>query len=225
TATSSDEDKARQALAVIDGAKLADGLVEHARTVDARVIDARAVDTRDSIGEPWHGRLEHARRLDAGDGYSVRRPARSFGAAHVIAHLRRSIAEVRALYPGVPDLAIYDISAEHGGRISDHHSHQSGLDVDVGFYTTGDARLDLEATWALVVAFARTAAVADGVEIIFLDYGVQRRLYDYAHAPGTPAADLDALLQYPHGDGAMTGLVRHWPNHADHLHVRFKPGR
>jgi len=167
----------------------------------------------------------------------VRRPARAYGAPHVVDHLRRAIAEVRALYPEVHTLAIGDLSAEHGGQISDHRSHQSGLDVDVGFYFTrvpagypggfaaADDHLDLEATWALLVAFARTADRDDGVAIIFLDYRVQKRLRDWARARGTPDDELDALFQYPHGEGAMTGLVRHWPEHANHFHVRFKAGR
>jgi murein endopeptidase len=234
-----DDAKARQALAVIDGATWVTRDDDaHARAPDARVPadihDAR--DTRDdSIGAPWKGALAHAAKLETGDGYIVRRPARAFGAKHVVELLRAAIGEVRALYPDVHTLAIGDISAEHGGKISDHHSHQSGLDVDVGFYFTklpaGDpagfveanASLDLEATWALLAAFARTAALDDGVQMIFLDYDVQHRLYDYAKRRGTPAHELDFMFQYPHGRDELTGLVRHWPGHANHMHVRFKP--
>ena len=153
---------------------------------------------------------------------------------HVVEHLRGAVAEVRALYPDVPTLAIGDISAEHGGALAGHVSHRGGLDVDVGFYFHHAARrlsercggeddLDLEATWALLAAFARTADRDDGVQIIFLDYAVQKRLYSFAKARGTPDDELAFLFQYPAGKDAMTGLVRHWPNHANHLHVRFKP--
>jgi hypothetical protein len=92
-------------------------------------------------------------------------------------------------------------------------------------FAAADSNLDLEATWALLTAFARTTSVADGVEIMFLDYAVQKRLYEWAHKRGTPDADLEAILQYPRGKDSMGGLVRHWPNHADHLHVRFKTDR
>jgi murein endopeptidase len=163
--------------------------------------------------------------LPPGDGYHIRRPARAYGAAHVVDYLRRAIAEVRALYPDVHELAIGDLSAEIGGPISDHVSHRTGLDVDVGLYFTrvpdgyparfarGGDDLDLEATWALLVAFARTADRADGVEMIFLDREVQARLAAWAHRRGTPDDQIAHLLG---------GLVRHWPGHADHLHVRFK---
>lgn len=241
TAPTSDDDKAKAALAVIDGAAWTAETRDRPETsegTDEGAPHTAAIDTGSaSIGAPWEGKLRGGRQLPTGDGYVVRRPSRAFGASHVVDHLRRSIAEVRALYPDVHTLAIGDISAEHGGKISAHHSHQSGLDVDVGFYfkrvpdtypekfAAASAQLDLEATWALLNAFARTASVADGVSIVFLDYAVQKRLYDYAHSRGTPDEDLAALLQYPRGKDTQVGLVRHWPNHADHLHVRFKPGR
>jgi LysM repeat protein len=168
------------------------------------------------------------------DGYFLRRPSRAYGESNVIKHLESSIAVVRALYPDVHTLAVGDISAEHGGKLANHLSHRKGLDVDVGFYfkrmpdgyparfAAADDNLDLEATWALLTAFARTTGVADGVEIMFLDYAVQKRLYDWALKRGTPEDDLAAILQYPRGKDTLAGLVRHWPNHTDHIHVRFR---
>jgi len=224
-----DDAKAKQALAVIDGATWIPR-----PTTDEPPEDRNAdAGPGESLGAPWDGKLAHATRLAAGDGYVIRRPSRAYGAKHVIEYLRGAIAAVRALHPDVHTLAIGDLSAEHGGKISDHHSHQSGLDVDVGFYFTtlpaGDpgfveanSSLDLEATWALLAAFTRTAPLDDGVQMIFLDYDVQRRLYDYARKRGTPEQDLDFIFQYPHGRAELTGLVRHWPAHANHMHVRFK---
>lgn len=216
----SEDDKARAALAVIDGA-----------TWIAEPAPVRALPP---VRGPRARFVETARMPDGGEGYLLRRPSRAYGEAHVIEHLRSSIAVVRALYPDVHTLAIGDISAQHGGKLDNHVSHQTGLDVDVGFYfrmvpegypdrfVGANANLDLEATWALVTAFARTASVDDGVSIIFLDYAVQRRLYDWAYERGTPDEDLASLLQYPRSKDTQVGLVRHWPNHADHLHVRFK---
>lgn len=176
-----------------------------------------AIDGVTSVGEPWHGELVAGARLEPGPGYTIERPQRAFGAPHVLAYVRRSIGEVHALYPDAPALPVWDLSAEHGGKISDHRSHQSGLDVDLGLYP------DLEATWALIAAFARTADRPDGVDMIFLDYDAQRRLYAWARARGTPDAALAFVLQYPRGKTELVGLVRHWPGHGDHMHVRFKP--
>ena len=231
----SDDAKAKQALAVIDGATWVTAEPARVHTAPRAPVfgppDLRAA-RDESVGAPWSGALAHPAKLESGDGYVVRRPSRSFGAKHVIEQLRAAIGEVHALYPAVHTLAIGDLSAEHGGKISDHHSHQSGLDVDVGFYFTtgpattfvdGGATLDLEATWALLAAFSRTAALDDGVQMIFLDYDLQRRLYAYAKHHGTPERELDFMFQYPHGRDELTGLVRHWPGHANHMHVRWKP--
>jgi murein endopeptidase len=238
--------KARAALAVIDGTTWVDDTApaheaRHARPPqrDADAEDARRIASR---LQPWRatilgggthdtGTLAGAEHLDEGDGIHVRRPQRAFGAPQVVEYVRHAVAEVRALYPDVPTLAIGDLSSEHGGVLPGHVSHRSGRDVDVGFYfhhaVTGfvDANddLDLPATWALLAAFARTADRKDGVQIIFLDYAVQKRLYAFAKARGTPDDELAYLFQYPAGKHAMRGLVRHWPNHANHLHVRFKP--
>ena len=190
-----------------------------------------------AVGVPWDGKLAGAAQLSRGDGYRVRRPELAYGVPYVVDHLRHSIAEVRALYPDVHTLAIGDLSAEHGGKLAQHKSHQSGLDVDVGFYfkqipdgypehfAAADDNVDLQATWALVTAFARTTDLDDGVAIMFLDYALQRRLYLWAQKRGTPESDLEQLFQYPNGRDAQSGLIRHWPNHADHVHVRFKSRR
>lgn len=230
----SDVDKARAALAVIDGATWTAPADDDPPAAVPPAPHRRA---SASLGVPWRGRLVDGERLPRGAGYLIRRPTRAYGASYVIEHLRGAIAEVRALYPDVPTLAIGDLSAAHGGPLASHLSHQSGLDVDVGFYfkrvprgypahfAPANADLDDEATWALLAAFARTADLRDGVQIIFLDYDVQRRLYDYAKAHGTPDDELRFLFQYPRGKHAMVGLVRHWPGHTDHFHVRFKDAR
>lgn len=232
------EDKARAALAAIDGASFTDAAADDDPPPPADdAAPAPHPTGHESLGVPWRGALADAVHLPRGDGYLIRRPSRAYGASYVIDHLRGAIAEVRALYPDLPTLAIGDISAEHGGPLASHLSHQSGLDADVGFYFTrtprgypahfapASADLNFEATWALLVAFARTAHLRDGVQMIFLDYGVQRRLYDWAKAHGTPDDELRFMFQYPRGKDAMVGLVRHWPGHTDHFHVRFKDAR
>lgn len=228
-----DDDKARAALAVIDGASW----IEKPAEKPVVTSPPKLVGISDSLGLPWDGELLGGAQLPRGDGYRVRRPELAYGVPYVVDHLRHAIGEVRALYPDVHTLAIGDISAEHGGKIAAHRSHQSGLDVDVGFYykqvpdgypehfAAADDNVDLQATWALLTAFARTSDLDDGVSIMFLDYALQRRLYRWAAKRGTPEADLEQLFQYPRGNDAQSGLIRHWPNHADHVHVRFKSRR
>jgi len=227
-----DDDRARIALEVIDGKprpRVA------ARTVHERIGRLEEGRPSQSLGQPWNGRLEGGKAFPDGDGYWLRRPDKAFGAVHVVEQVRRAIAEVRKTYSDVHTLAIGDLSAEHGGQLGRHASHQSGLDVDLGFYFThkpdgypetfvsANGDLDLEATWALIEAFANTAGDAGGVQMIFLDHAVQARLYRWAKSDGISADKLSAIMQYPRGADAQAGIVRHWPSHNDHIHVRFNP--
>ena len=218
------EERAERALAVIDGTSV---------VTANRASEIDRDEPSESIGQPWDGRLDNGEMLPTGDGYAIRRPNRAYGATHVVEHLQGAIAGVRAMYD-VHTLAIGDLSAKRGGAISEHNSHQSGRDVDVGFYfqrrpkgypdgfVVGDAtNLDLAATWDLLVAFARTADDRGGVQAIFLDYGVQGLLYEWARDRGVSTKYLDRLFQYPDGRGAG-GLVRHEPHHADHFHIRLQ---
>jgi murein endopeptidase len=186
-----------------------------------------------SIGAPWAGHLADPTQLADGDGYHIRRPWRSFGTQTTVDFVQRVLDDNHDWFPHV--LAIGDLSAEHGGQITEHHSHQSGRDADIGlFYTAQPANypasfvhatadnLDCAATWKLLNAFAATARQDGGAQIIFLDYGVQGILYRWAKAHGVDDTKLDRLLQYPHGAGSANGIVRHFPNHDNHMHVRFK---
>lgn len=187
-----------------------------------------------SIGKPWHGKLAKPTRLPSGRGYLIRRPLRAFGTRRLVDSVRDAVAAVRADHPKVHTLAIGDLSQKKGGAISEHHSHQSGRDVDIGFYfkrrpagypdsfVKGTAaNLDLPATWDLLVAFARTADDKGGVQAIFLDYDVQGILYEWARGRGVSEKYLDKLFQYPNGRGS-DGLVRHEPHHDDHFHIRLQ---
>ena len=64
--------------------------------------------------------------------------------------------------------------------------------------------------------------LAGGAQMIFLDFNLQGLLYNWALANGESEDHLAWLFQYPHGRGASAGIVRHEPNHADHMHVRFR---
>ena len=126
-------------------------------------------------------------------------------------------------------------TVERGGQITEHHSHQSGRDVDIGLFykkkpagypenfvsATAD-NLDCAATWKLVSAFAARADRDGGTQVMFLDFRVQGLLYKWAKAHGVSEERLERIFQFPHGRGASDGLVRHEPNHDNHLHVRFK---
>jgi hypothetical protein len=198
-------------------------------------VETRVLARGQSVGAPWAGRLQHATELPPSDSYFIRRPGRAFGTETTVAFVERAIAETFDAFPDTHVLAIGDLSAPSGGQITEHRSHQSGRDVDVGlfyleqparypasFVPAGDDNLDCAATFKLLESFLASTNDDGGVQVIFLDFDVQGALYAWAQDQGISERRLERIFQYPHGYGASEGLVRHEPNHDDHMHVRFK---
>jgi murein endopeptidase len=139
------------------------------------------------------------------------------------------VSQYRRSHRGAPKVVIGDISRKGGGQLYPHMSHQTGRDIDLGYVLRRDharkriggqsyADLDVARTWALVQAFIDTRQVV----YVFIDYRIQEQLYDYAREHGVPQRELDELFQYPHGRGRAHGIIRHWPSHRHHFHVRFR---
>lgn len=167
-------------------------------------------------------------QLTSGIGFKVRNPERAWGTDGAVSSIRRAFREVRRRYNGSVAI-IGDISREAGGRLRPHRSHQRGLDVDIGFYRVGVTKersfhrvtpktMDARRTWALLHAFLK----AGNVDMVFVDYSLQKPLYDEAKRVGVRDRELAEYFQYPRGKRARDGLVRHEPGHADHIHVRFQ---
>lgn len=188
-----------------------------------------------SKGLPWRGELKKPAQLPRAVHYYRRRTGRIFGATHVIDHVRNVLQSVYDKHPKAHRLAIGDISDADGGPLSGHHSHQSGLDIDIGLYyrrkpasypkefAVADAdTLDAKTTFTMIRNFARTQHRKDGVSKIFLEYELQGVLYRYARKHGVSKRELREIFQYPDGKTSKHGVVRHERNHADHIHVRFK---
>jgi murein endopeptidase len=186
-----------------------------------------------SIGAPWSGQLHDPAELPAGDGYVIRRPWRAFGTRTTVDFVHHAILDIRERFPDAHVLAIGDLSQKVGGAITEHHSHQSGRDADIGliykeqpagfpknFVTATEANLDCAATFALLSDFAETSKLDGGAQVIFLDYEVQGMLYRWAKDAGVDDDKLERLFEYPHR--GASALVHHIPNHDNHMHVRFK---
>jgi len=188
-----------------------------------------------AVGRPQDGKLVHGEQLAAGPGYYRRRPKLAWGTNETITSLRRAIEAVRSKHRRVHDIAVGDISSRSGGKLRRHKSHQSGRDVDLGFYFKSQRRkgpkafisglrntLDMQANWTLLKALVSRDRRSSLVSYIFLDYRVQKQLYQWAKKQGVAQKTLDWIFQYPRGKRAMRGIVRHEPGHADHYHIRFK---
>jgi hypothetical protein len=180
------------------------------------------------IGPPDLGRLLNGVRIPASRAYNLRLPESAYGTTHAVTELVRGFARFEKLSDYDRPLEIGAMSRARGGEIGTHRSHQTGRDVDIrlprregvaSWRPLTPRRVDWHATWQLVEAFADSE-----VEVIFLDYEMQRRLHKYAVAAGVDEATRRRLLQFPRGPGAIRGLVRHSTGHVRHIHVRFGCG-
>lgn len=178
-----------------------------------------------SVGLANAGALVNGVQMPKGEHWTLLDPGNAWGTQETVDFLSRSIAKVADQHPGAHPVLIGHISGKRGGYLSPHKSHQSGRDVDVGYYHTGDpprwfyrateGNLDAERSWALVKALITDTEV----EMIFIDILVQRMLYDYALKHGEDQAWLDSVFQCKGKSARPT--IRHVKGHANHLHVRF----
>lgn len=176
----------------------------------------------------------------AGAGYRfygpVARRQAHYATVELAALVARAARVLQREVPG-PPLVLGDMSAEHGGPLRRHASHQSGRDIDVIFLArdaSGDAvesgrfvrydgrgdcvsdgcdlRFDAERNWW----FVRTLAVSrePAVQWIFVSSPLRDLLLAWAEAHGEHPEVLKRarrLLRQP-GDSAP---------HDDHFHVRI----
>lgn len=181
-------------------------------TIEVTGEDGGAIiDWRESVpdGTPNGGRLAGAVRLPAsGTGYYTYDPRTQsepggLGTRWGTARLVREIVDLGRWWsktnPGAGPLGIGDLSRRQGGRIDGHSSHQNGLDVDIRL-----PRRDR----------ARGAANPGNYDRVLTQQVVDRLI----------AQGADLVLIGPSLDlRGPAGVVVRWPNHDDHLHVRF-PG-
>ena len=182
-----------------------------------------------SVGLPWRGHLRCGRLPPADHPRLAYRTPLVFATRQTHDILVRAAKRVERLDPGGPTIEIYDISSAEGGRSPFHLSHQSGRDVDVGYvyvdgFTPGPyfdvppEALDAPRTWQLLDALIASRQV----ELILVDHDLQAVLRRAAAAAGVSEARLDRVFQYPRDPKARVGIIRHYPNHRSHFHVRFR---
>jgi murein endopeptidase len=97
-------------------------------------------------------------------------------------------------------VVVGDISLRGGGRMDEHVSHQNGLDVDV-YYPHSDRHL--------------SAAIATSQ----IDGELAHDLLDRFVAAGAQTV----FVGFSTGLKGPSGVVVPYPNHENHMHVRFPP--
>lgn len=187
-----------------------------------------------SIGAPNRGRLTGGMRLRPTKHLGLRPAGRTWGLPVLVRLLRKASEEVAKKHKGSV-LFVGDLSAKAGGPIEGHNSHQSGRDVDVGFFVANSkgkpvavkrfvpfdsagkgrdvpwARFDDARNWTLVEALLKDAQA--NVRYIFVATALRARLLAYAakkQAPKELVARAAAAMISPK-DADL---------HDDHFHVR-----
>jgi murein endopeptidase len=178
-----------------------------------------------SVGAPNGGALFNAVQLPEDPRWQRVDAAHAWGTQETVDAITRAVAKVHEEFPDSPPLPIGHLSGRHGGHLNPHRSHQSGTDVDLGFFYRPEAHrwyvrgtrqsLDLPRTWALV----RALVTETDVRFILLDHSIQALLLEHATSIGEDRAWLSDLFK---GRGyTRPPMIRHAKGHATHLHVRF----
>jgi murein endopeptidase len=164
--------------------------------------------TATSVGLPFSGRLENGTQLPVeGADWVTWNPItdsspnlahRLYANEHTIRAIVSVLGAYRAAHPQAPKVVIGDISFRGGGPMDDHASHQNGLDVDV-YYPRLDRHLSAPiATSQIDLALSQDLLdrfVAAGAQMVFVGFSTGLR--------------------------GPSGVVVPYPNHENHMHVRF----
>jgi murein endopeptidase len=165
-------------------------------------------------------------QLKGGPGFVTANADRAWGTKTAVDHLRRVMAAFDRAFPKAQPIIVGDLSKRGGGALDNHNSHLDGRDVDIHLPLNpladiNDKRprtVNAAQTWFLIRAFVDSCQI----EYIFVDREVQRIAHQHAVSQGVLKAELELVVQYPRAETKPVGVVRHWTNHQDHLHVRFQ---
>jgi murein endopeptidase len=183
----------------------------------------------ESVGLPYGGSLREPQRLLPHPGYVIRDPQRAYGTEETVSWLYDAFESLREKQGRGPRVRVHDISLPKGGFMRGHASHQSGRDVDLSlfrkkcrdqicpFARMSPEEIDAERQWALL----RHMLERGRLEAVFLDYSLQKPLYEQAKKEGATEAQLREWFQFPRGSDNPKGVIRHYRNHKDHAHIRF----
>lgn len=201
---------------------------------------ARALPTSSrSVGWAWQGSLRNGVKVVESDYVryvtEYTRNDYFYGTWELVQLVERAAWRVWSRLPG-SRLSIGELSAEEGGDIPDHRSHESGRDVDIAFYmldgsgepfepyafaafdgrgkgmgVNSGLRFDDARNWELVAKL-----VADGdarVQYMFVHHSIKRRLLAEGRRRGAPKVLLDRA------EKVMVQPTGH--AHRNHFHVRI----
>jgi penicillin-insensitive murein endopeptidase len=149
----------------------------------------------ESIGYYSKGRIQDSVSIDNYTSHFeklFRDRNQLFGTDHLLDFVSKLALEIKSDFPDVEKLQIGDISAQNGGKIYRHQSHQNGLDIDIvylrvnkqgqsttnpewgEYFTKGDRlteNFDVDRNWKLF----KNIVSKGGVGRIFVDLAVKSK--------------------------------------------------
>jgi len=161
--------------------------------------------------------------------YRVRNRNLAWATAFSADAIRRGFSMVKLRHGSAVRARVLDASSRGGGRLKGHRSHRTGRDVDITYFQERCGRagcpviavspehLDVTRQWTLF----RYWLDKDDVQYLFVDYSLQKPLYEHAKKLGATEEQLDEWFQYPRPAWDPHGIIRHWDGHLNHVHVRF----
>lgn len=191
--------------------------------LDKRFCDDLASLGSISVGFAESGRMIGAVKMSQDPAWTLVVPEYAWGTQETVDYLSAAARLVKAQFPDSVPLRVNHIGKKDGGYVRPHRSHQSGRDVDLGFFYKNDvgpgglprAReklIDPARNWALI----RAIVTQTDVQVILADRRIQNVLYEHALAQGEDKEWLDSLFH-----AGTASLVQHARRHRDHFHVRF----
>ena len=161
----------------------------------------------DPGGSPNSGSLSNGIRLPvSGTGYYTYDPRTQrepgglktrWGTAHLIREIMALGEWWARAHPNATAIGIGDLSHRNGGTIDGHSSHQNGLDVDIRLPRRDGAR----------------GPATPGS----YDRSLTQDIVDHVVGRGASLVLIGPSLDLT----GPSGVVVRWPNHDDHLHIRF----
>lgn len=177
-----------------------------------------------SLGRPNAGAVFNAVQLPEHAAWKREDPVHAWATEETVEYLTQALLAVAKHFPNTPAVSIGHLSASKGGPLRPHVSHQSGRDVDVGFYYASEPKrwyrrataetLDIERTWWLI----RTLVLETDIEMVLIDRSLIPPLERFAIESGEAPEWVESIFHRCNGRPA---IVRHAPGHATHLHLRF----
>lgn len=190
-----------------------------------------------SVGSPANGWQLRAKKLKPSANLYIKPSSRgsSYGHPALVLMLTRTAKQMAREARGAV-LVVGDLSAEFGGPLSGHHSHQSGRDADVGFFvldkqgrpkrldtfvafdSNGVAKdgsglqFDDHRNWLMVQMWLRDERAE--VKYVFVATYLRQRLLSYAKAR-------PAFRKYVASAATLLLQPRNSSAHDDHFHVRI----